>query len=71
VRGALQLELYAAVQDLLIDRLIWFLRNVELARGLADIVEHYRAGISSLRRSRRRFGWALGLDPPPAVRPPA
>src|SRR5262249_1966564 len=48
VRGALQLELYAAVQDLLIDRLIWFLRNVELARGLADIVEHYRAGISSV-----------------------
>jgi glutamate dehydrogenase len=48
IGGALQLELYAAVQDLLIDRLIWFLRNVELARGLADIVEHYRAGIASI-----------------------
>src|SRR5262249_60900088 len=43
-----QLELYTAVQDLLIDRLIWFLRNVEVARGLADVVEHYRAGISSI-----------------------
>jgi glutamate dehydrogenase len=46
--GALQLELYAAVQDLLIDRLIWFLRNVDLARGLADVVEHYRAGIRGI-----------------------
>ena len=46
--GALQLELYAAVQDLLIDRLIWFLRNVDLARGLADVVEHYRAGIRNI-----------------------
>jgi glutamate dehydrogenase len=46
--GALQLELYAAVQDLLIDRLIWFLRNVDVARGLADVVEHYRAGIRSI-----------------------
>jgi glutamate dehydrogenase len=48
IGGALQLELYAAVQDLLIDRLIWFLRNVGLARGLADIVEHYRVGIASI-----------------------
>ena len=48
IGGALQLELYAAVQDLLIDRLIWFLRNVDLTRGLADVVEHYRAGIRSI-----------------------
>ncbi len=46
--GALQLELYAAVQDLLIDRLIWFLRNVDLNRGLADVVEHYRTGIRAI-----------------------
>jgi len=36
------------VQDLLIDRLIWFLRNVDLARGLAEVVEHYRAGIRDI-----------------------
>src|SRR5207248_1758644 len=48
IGGALQLELYTAVQDLLIDRLIWFLRNVDLTRGLADVVEHYRAGIRSI-----------------------
>ena len=32
VAGKLQLELYAAVQDLLLDRMVWFLRNVDLAQ---------------------------------------
>ena len=48
IPGNLQLELYAAVEDLLLDRLVWFLRNVELTRGLAAIVEHYRAGIAAV-----------------------
>jgi glutamate dehydrogenase len=45
VSGKIQLSLYAAVQSLLLDRIIWFLRNVPLKMGLADIVSHYRAGI--------------------------
>ena len=45
VPGKLQLDLYAAVQDLLLDRLVWFLRNVDLSEGLAGIVAHYRDGI--------------------------
>ena len=36
VPGEVQLELYAAVQDLLLDRLVWFLRNVDLSQGLAE-----------------------------------
>jgi glutamate dehydrogenase len=36
------------VQDLLLDRLVWFLRNVDLSWGLAAIVEHYRAGIATV-----------------------
>jgi glutamate dehydrogenase len=48
IAGKLQLELYAAVQDLLLDRLVWFLRNVDLSQGLAGIVEHYRAGIAAV-----------------------
>jgi glutamate dehydrogenase len=48
ISGRLQLELYRAVQDLLLDRLVWFLRNVELAQGLAAIVAHYREGISAV-----------------------
>src|SRR5262249_10120803 len=39
ITGKLQLDLYAAVEDLLLDRLVWFLRNVDLTRGLAAIVE--------------------------------
>ena len=47
ISGKLQLELYQAVQDLLLDRLVWFLRNVDLEQGLAAIVAHYREGIAA------------------------
>ncbi len=46
IPGKLQLDLYAAVQDLLLDRIIWFLRHVDLTKGLADVVTHYRDGIA-------------------------
>jgi glutamate dehydrogenase len=46
ISGKLQLDLYAAVQDLLLDRIIWFRRNVDLSKGLADVVTHYRDGIA-------------------------
>jgi len=58
VPGKLQLELYAAVQDLLLDRLVWFLRNADLSKGLAGVVERYRKGIAELID-------ALGLALPP------
>lgn len=48
VAGNVQLDLYRAVQDLLLDRLVWFLRNVDLTQGLAGIVEHYRDGIAAV-----------------------
>jgi glutamate dehydrogenase len=48
ISGKLQLELYRAVQDLLLDRLVWFVRNVELTQGLAGIVTHYREGIAAV-----------------------
>ena len=48
VSGKLQLDLYAAVEDLLIDRIVWFVRNVDVSKGLADVVEHYRAGIEQV-----------------------
>jgi glutamate dehydrogenase len=46
VSGQVQLELYAALQDLLLDRLGWFLRNADLAQGLARVIERYRAGVA-------------------------
>jgi glutamate dehydrogenase len=48
IAGKVQLDLYAAVQDLLLDRIVWFLRNVDLSKGLADVVAHYRAGIAAV-----------------------
>jgi glutamate dehydrogenase len=36
------------VQDLLLDRVAWFLRNGDLKRGLAEVVTHYRAGIETV-----------------------
>jgi glutamate dehydrogenase len=48
VPDKLQRDLYTAVQDLLRDRLVWFLRNVDLEQGLAAIVEHYRQGIAEV-----------------------
>jgi glutamate dehydrogenase len=48
VPGKLQLDLYAAVQDVLLDRIVWFLRNVDLTRGLADVIAHYHEGIATL-----------------------
>jgi glutamate dehydrogenase len=48
IPGKLQLDLYAAVQHLLRDRVVWFLRNVDASKGLAAIVAHYRAGIAEV-----------------------
>ncbi|MDP2411616.1 MAG: NAD-glutamate dehydrogenase [Pseudolabrys sp.] len=48
VSGKTQLDLYAAVRDLLLDRLVWFLRNVDLTLGLETIVAHYRDGIAEV-----------------------
>ncbi|MGE3897371.1 MAG: NAD-glutamate dehydrogenase, partial [Variibacter sp.] len=48
ISGKLQLDLYASVQDLLLDRLVWFLRHVDLTQGLAGIVDHYGKGIADV-----------------------
>src|ERR1700722_15292686 len=48
IPGQLQLDLYRLVQDLLLDRIIWFLRNVDLSQGLAEVVGHYRDGIAEV-----------------------
>jgi glutamate dehydrogenase len=47
----LQRDLYLWVQDLLHDRLVWFLRNVDLTQGLAAIVTHFRDGIAALEQA--------------------
>ena len=51
----MQLGLFAAVQNLLLDRIVWFLRNVDLGQGLAGIVDHYRSGIAKVQDGLDRF----------------
>jgi glutamate dehydrogenase len=48
IASEVQLALFTAVQDLVFDRMVWFLRNVELEHGLASIVEHYREAIAAI-----------------------
>jgi len=54
IPGKLQLELYGAVQDVLLDRIVWFLRKVDLGQGLAGVVRHYRDGIAAVAAALER-----------------
>ena len=49
VAGEVQLSLYAAVQNLLLDRIVWFLRQVDLSQGLEAVIAHYRDGIEQVQ----------------------
>ena len=51
ISGKVQLDLYAALQDLLLDRLVWFLRNVDLTQGLEKIIGRYREAVTQLESS--------------------
>jgi glutamate dehydrogenase len=59
ISGNLQLDLYIDVQNLLLDRLVWFLRAVDLSKGLAEVVAHYRDGIAMVGAA---IGEALSPD---------
>ncbi len=52
IAGARQLELYAGVQELMLSRIVWFIRNVDFkARRLDDVVGQYGAGITAVAAS--------------------
>ncbi len=49
VPGRLQLTLYAEVQDVLMSRIVWFIRNIDFARcSLEEVVARYRSGIAEI-----------------------
>jgi len=48
ISGQLQLDIYLTLQNVLIDRIGWFLRNVSLDAGLEKTVAHYRASLDAL-----------------------
>ncbi|MFL9825858.1 NAD-glutamate dehydrogenase [Rhodoplanes sp. SY1] len=48
ISGDLQLALLEQVQNLLLDRMVWVLRRLDLSGGLAGIVDRHRAGIAAI-----------------------
>ncbi len=49
IGGGLQLDLYAEVQNLLLSRMIWFLRHGDLGDGLDRLVSRFRDGVDLVR----------------------
>ncbi len=48
ISGQTQLGLYAMVQDLLLDRIVWALRHVDAKQGLEKGIAHYKEGIAEV-----------------------
>ena len=48
IDGQLQLALYATVQDLLLSRMVWFVRNVDFSAGLETIVARFKPGLRGI-----------------------
>ncbi|MBP1182740.1 NAD-glutamate dehydrogenase [Methylobacterium sp. PvR107] len=48
ISGQGQLGLYAEVQGLLLNRIVWFIRNLDLSGGIAPVVDRYRDGIAAV-----------------------
>jgi glutamate dehydrogenase len=55
ISGTVQLALYDAVKKLLIDRVVWFVRNADLSQGLDHAVAHYRDGIDLVEQNIERL----------------
>ena len=54
VPGRLQLRLYGELQDLLMNRIVWFIRHVDFATHSLDaIIGTYEAGIAEVERHLR------------------
>jgi glutamate dehydrogenase len=51
IDGQLQLGLYAMVQDLLISRMIWYVRNVDFKDGLEAVIGRFGPGIREIAAS--------------------
>ena len=46
--GEDQLGLYAEVQDLLADRIAWFIRNLDLSASIAPLADRYAQGVAAV-----------------------
>ncbi|MCP3446795.1 NAD-glutamate dehydrogenase [Bradyrhizobium sp. CCGUVB14] len=51
IDGQVQLGLYATVQDLLISRMVWYVRNVDFKDGLEAVIGRFGPGIREIAAS--------------------
>jgi glutamate dehydrogenase len=51
IDGEAQLALYAELQKLLFDRMVWFLRHEDLEQGLASIINRYQADVETVAKA--------------------
>jgi glutamate dehydrogenase len=49
--GEQQLSLYAELQDVLRDRMVWVLRNADLTAGLGPVIGRFAAGAAAVART--------------------
>jgi glutamate dehydrogenase len=50
ISGSAQLALYESVKKLLLDRVVWFVRNADFSGGLVETVARYRDGIDEVEQ---------------------
>ncbi len=53
IPGQTQLQLYAAVQETLVARMVWFLRNADVARPLDQQIARFAAGVAAVSGAPR------------------
>lgn len=51
IDGQLQLGLYATVQDLLLSRMVWYVRNVDFKDGLEAVIGRFGPGVREIAAS--------------------
>ncbi|MGL4636091.1 MAG: NAD-glutamate dehydrogenase [Beijerinckiaceae bacterium] len=57
ISGAVQLELYSAVQQFTVNRMMWFMRHIDFAPGLSALVERFQKGVSAVQAGTASKAW--------------
>ena len=61
ISGSAQLALYERVQDVLIEKMAWFIRNVDLTDGIDSLVSRFKAAVETVQ-----FGFSQGSSTGPS-----
>lgn len=55
IKGDVQLALYGAIEDLILEQVVWFLRNVSFADGIEAVVKRFGGGLTKLQDSAQEI----------------